>query len=94
MSSTEAPRRAVRLTLKLEADDRGSLAHALFELSNRADRGELTNGVSGGSDSGYIYEYSESDTPTHNEYFEQLRKYLEALKATDAASDSEGGETV
>lgn len=76
----EAPRRAVCLTLKLEADTRADLASALFSMASRIERGEMTRGVSGGPDSGAIYELAESDSPTHDEYFAQVREYL-GLKA-------------
>ncbi len=75
------PERAVRLTMKLTADDRQALANALYNIACQVERGEMTTGVSGGCDSGYIYELIEGDRPTHDEYFEQLRAHLAAIKA-------------
>ena len=75
-----APMRAVRLTLKLDADDMRELAHALCGIADRAERGELTIGVSGGPCSGYIYELLQDPTMTHDAYHAELRAYLDALK--------------
>ena len=74
------PERAVRLTMKLTADDRQALANALYNIACQVERGEMTTGVSGGCDSGFIYELIENDHPTHDEYFIQLRAYLDAKK--------------
>ncbi len=79
---TETPRRACRFVLDLEADTRDDLATALFNLASRMERGELTQGVSGGYSSGYVYELSESDRPTHTEWAQNLRTYLDGKKAT------------
>lgn len=75
-SGSEAPKRACRLTLELQADTRQSLADALFHLAARVERDEISNGVSGGPDSGAIYEFAFCDTPTHDQYFDQVREYL------------------
>ena len=77
----KAPIRAYRLTLKLDADTLSELASAMMNLSLRADRGELTRGVSGGPDSGYIYELLHDQAQTHETYFSQLREYLARKKA-------------
>lgn len=77
----KAPQRAYRLTLKLEADTLSELASALMNLSLRADRGELTRGVCGGPDSGYIYELLINPAQTHETYFNQVREYLARKKA-------------
>lgn len=73
-----APVRAFRLTLRLDADTAMDLANALFNLSVRADRGELTVGTSGGSSSGYSYELLHSPEQTHEKYFAELNAYLDA----------------
>lgn len=75
-----APMRAVRLTLKLDADDMRELSYALRALADHAERGELTSGVSGGPCSGYIYELLQDPTMTHDAYHAALRAYLDALK--------------
>jgi hypothetical protein len=84
----DAPKRACRFVLDLEADTRQDLAGALFNISSRIERGEMTHGVSGGYSSGYIYELTENDTPTHDEWAERLRTYLDEKKAP---ADGNGG---
>lgn len=71
-----APIRAYRLTMQLDADTLSDMVNALMNLSLRADRGELTRGVSGGPDSGYIYELLHDPAQTHETYFSQVREYL------------------
>ena len=83
-----APVRAFRLTLRLDADTAMDLANALFNLSVRADRGELTVGTSGGSSSGYSYELLHSPEQTHEKYFAELNAYL-ADKAASAPTPKE-----
>ena len=73
----QAPARAVRLTLKLDADDTQELANTLRNIANHAERGELTTGVSGGPCSGYIYELLVDPEITHELYHQKLRAYLE-----------------
>lgn len=75
-----APMRAVRLTLKLDADDMRELSYALRTIADHAERGELTIGVSGGPCSGYIYELLQDPTMTHDAYHAELRAYLDVLK--------------
>lgn len=77
----DAPIRSYRLTLQLDADTLSDLASAMMNLSLRADRGELTRGVSGGPDSGYIYELLHDQAQTHETYFSQVREYLARKKA-------------
>lgn len=74
------PMRAVRLTLKLDADDMRELSYALRTLADHAERGELTSGVSGGPCSGYIYELLQDPSMTHDAYHAAVRAYLDALK--------------
>lgn len=76
----QAPMRAVRLTLKLDADDMRELSYALRTIADHAERGELTIGVSGGPCSGYIYELLQDPTMTHDAYHAELRAYLDALR--------------
>lgn len=83
---SDIPRRAVMLTIKLEADTRQAMASALFDIGDQISRGELSTGVCGGYDSSYIYEYVEGNTPTHSEYAEQLRTYLREKKAAGGKS--------
>lgn len=76
-----APMRAVRLTLKLEADDRRELACALRNMADQVEREQLTVGVSGGPHSGAIYELLTDPTQTHERYFREVQEYLRAGKA-------------
>lgn len=73
------PKRAVRLTLKLDADDIRELSYALRNLADQAECGELTSGVSGGLHSGYIYELLQDPNQTHESYHAELRAYLKSL---------------
>jgi len=71
------PRRAVRLTLQLDADTIRDLAHALEQIAMRVERDEMTTGCSGGYTSGYSYELLQDPEQTHDGYFAQLREHLE-----------------
>jgi len=76
-----APMRAFRLTLKLEADDRREMAHALRSLADDVEREQLSVGVSGSPSSGAIYELLNDPTQTHNRYFQEVREYLREAKS-------------
>jgi hypothetical protein len=80
MADLSKPMRAVRLTLKLDADDMRELSYALHTIADHAERGELTIGVSGGRFSGYIYELLLDPKITHDSYHAALREYLDGLK--------------
>ena len=79
-SDPAAPMRAMRLTLKLGADDADEMAVALRNLATQIERGELTVGVSGGPCSGAIYELLTDPTQTHENYFRQLHEYLHSKR--------------
>lgn len=79
-SNTAAPRRACRLVLDLEGDDRDAIIRALENIILSIDREEMNSGASGGYDSGYTYTYTESDRPTHDEYVADLSAYLKRNK--------------
>lgn len=85
----EAPKRACRLVLDMEADTRRDLADALYNMASQLERGELTRGVSGGYSSGYVYELTESDHPTHDEWAKNLRAYLAERKAAKSISNDQ-----
>lgn len=72
--------RAVRLTIKVDADNMRELSYALRNIADHAERGELTTGVSGGPCSGYIYELLQDPDMTHDAYHAALRDYLGSLK--------------
>ena len=75
---SEAPHRACRLTLKMEADTPSELADALRQMARQVERDELTTGVSGGPSSGSIYEFTLDPAQTHDAYFAQVREWLAA----------------
>lgn len=70
------PMRALRLTLKLEADNRAELAWALHNMADQIEREQLTVGVSGGPYSGAIYELLHDPAQTHEQYFRDVQAYL------------------
>lgn len=78
-----APTRACVLTLRLQADTRHELAAALYDLATQIELGAIApgNGASGGVGSGYTYDFSETEWPTHAEYVAALRQYLAAARA-------------
>jgi len=76
------PVRAYRLTLMLEADSIRELADALCGLADRAERGELATGVTGGPSSGCIDELLHDTAQSHEYYHAQLREYLKTRAAT------------
>lgn len=86
----QAPRRAVRLTLVMDADSRHDLASLLLSMAEQIERGQITTGVSGGYSSGSIYELTEDPTITHDDYFAQLQAYL-ATQAAGEHSKTRGG---
>jgi len=81
--TSNAPKRAVRLTLRLDADDLPTLASALRQMADHAERNELTIGISGGSSSGSIYELIVDPLQTHERYFQQVREYLTSIATTE-----------
>lgn len=81
INTSDRPHRACRFVLDLQADNRQELADALYNMASRIERGEMSRGVSGGYSSGYIYELTENDQPTHDAYFDSLNTYLERRKA-------------
>lgn len=85
----DAPVRACRFALDLQADTRQDLANALYNMASQIERGEMTRGVSGGYSSGYIYELAENAGPTHDEWAQQLRTYLDAKKASGTGASKE-----
>lgn len=80
----EAPHRACILTAKIEADTREEMVSALVHMAQQLERGELSNGCSGGPGAGTIYDYVENGEPSHDEYFIRLRAYLAESRAIES----------
>lgn len=80
MTEDGRPHRAVRLDIKIEADTRQAMINTLDDIGRLIATEQITDGVSGGYDSGYIYKYTENDRPTHAEYADQLKEYLSKVK--------------
>lgn len=72
-----APVRAYRLSLVLEADSDTDMAHALCNLADRIQRGQVTHGVWGSPSDGAIYELLIDPSMTHDAYHAALRAYLD-----------------
>ena len=71
-----APRRAFSLTMKLDADTREDLVHALHRMAEDIAREQVSSGVWGGPSDGAVYELLHNPHQTHHTYFTQLREYL------------------
>ncbi len=71
-----APHRAYELAVKVGADTPKDLAWALRSLADRAERGELTQGCSGGPSCGWTYEHRHDPTMTHERYFAAVDAWL------------------
>lgn len=77
------PRRAYKLTLEIDADDKDSLMCELENFARRVDRDEVTDGVWGGYITGGIYVLTVDQSIGHDSYVKTLNEYLDA-KATGA----------
>lgn len=80
--SSDVPHRAVRIKLDLEADSREAIISALANIERRVAMHDLTEGCSGGYDSGYTYTYTEAERPTHDEYAQALKDWLAARNSS------------
>lgn len=78
---SDAPVRAFRLSLALEADTRDDLGWALRNLADRIDREQVTTGVWGSPSDGAIYELLIDPAMSHDAYHAALREYLDASSA-------------
>lgn len=74
------PNRAYTLTLKVGADTRHDLALILEHLAIEVSADRLTEGVSGGYSTGFTYKLEVDESMTHDRYFEELNRYLDAQK--------------
>jgi hypothetical protein len=79
------PQRACVLRLNLQADTREAVIDALNNIGIRIACEQMTTGVSGGYDSGYDYEYTESAEPSHDEYVKKLNAWLERKRQKGSA---------
>lgn len=75
------PNRAHEFICKIGADDKDGLVRELHDLAERIARDELSVGVKGGSDVGSIYSYRHDPTMTHDRYFEEIGRILDAEKS-------------
>ena len=87
-ASSAPPVRALRLTLALEADTTGDMAHALIALAERIQRDEVTTGCWGSPSDGAIYELLTDPSMTHDAYHKALREYLNGREAAPAGMKS------
>jgi hypothetical protein len=70
----QKPRRRFLLTLKLGADDREEMIHALEQIALEMRRGYLHGpACSGGYSSGYDLKVSEDPEVTHDSYFAAIK---------------------
>ena len=83
---SERPQRAVRMTLTIGADTRKDMVAAIDHLCHMIETDQIhgPSGCSGGCHSGYSYEFTASDRPTHDEYMAALDAHLAAGKAAGA----------
>jgi len=80
--ASKAPERACILLVKIDADDRRSVIAQLHHIAHQLERGDIGSPwISGGYSSGHILSYTESGSPTHDEYFAQLDAHLKAIDA-------------
>jgi hypothetical protein len=84
MTRRAKPRRRIELKLTIGADNWDALRGALKSIQTEvAIHGRLsTSGVSGGYDSGWVYECSERPEITHDSWAADLNNYL-ACSSTD-----------
>ncbi len=70
----ERPKPAVTMTLTIGADTREAMQRALYHLAGEIGCSQIhgPTGCSGGCDYGYSYDFSASDRPTNNEYFDSV----------------------
>jgi hypothetical protein len=82
------PRRRVLLTLKLGADNREEMIHALEQIALEMRRGYLMGEAAGGGySSGYWLKVTEDETVTHDTYFAAINAMIEAEQADRALDD-------
>jgi hypothetical protein len=84
----EAPHRAVRIMLDIDADNRKNLEAAFRHFLHTFDNRSAPSGCSGGYSSGWTYQMWESDHPTHEEYEAALEQYLAAIERRDGNNGS------
>lgn len=75
-----APKRALRLTLVLDADTDQDMANALRNLAHKVERDEVSVGIWGGPSDGAIYELLRDSAMTHDAYHAAVRAYLQSKR--------------
>lgn len=79
---TNAPERAHVLISKISADTAYCLANELRFLADQIERKALTTGCNGSPSGGAIYSYKIRPEQTHDVYFQEVEKYLAALRSS------------
>ena len=72
----DKPRRRHKLVAVIEADILEGLVSELDSLSQRAERGALTTGVTGSPAGGAIYHHDEDTEQTKDGYFAEIEAWL------------------
>lgn len=90
---SEAPKRAIELTLKVSADTWNDVRHRLFDYEEMIRRdGGISPGCMGGPSSGDIRKVTLNPDMTHERYFELLGVWLDEQHVDEAAErKGEGG---
>ena len=90
----ERPQRCYTLDISIGADDWQGVVDDLRHLTSHIeDCGPKCSSVMGGSSSGYTVTVTHRPDMTHDKYFEELNKYLDARDAEHStrADTAEGG---
>lgn len=84
-----APERQHTLLLKLSADSREELVHALTQIAIEADRGQDAGvAISGGPGYSFVMQRHVNPDMTHDKYFKQLEADLDELRRDEETRKS------
>ena len=81
-----APKRPYEMVLEIGSDSLEAMAHSLenivFDIHCMIERGHQNPHIttSGTTDSGYNFSLVRTDTADHDEYFKQVKTFLEAYE--------------
>lgn len=76
----DKPKRACELIFKMEGNTKQDIISGLKNFLYQAECEPFTNGLSCGVDSSVVYSFTQNDNPTKEQYFADLRTYLDNLK--------------